>query len=63
MSNPFKKNPLELEKVLEKIISRLQELGLISPNADPRELLEKTMENLKQSLGEGNLPRGELLKD
>jgi hypothetical protein len=58
-----RRNMLELEKVLEKVISRLQEQGLVSPNVDIKELIENTVNNLKQTLGEENLPKGQELKD
>jgi hypothetical protein len=59
MSRP---NMLNLEKVIEKIISELQEKGLISNTIDHKVLLENTMDHLKKTLGE-DLPKGELLKD
>lgn len=63
MATPFQKYPLRLEQVLEKIIDRLQTQGLIDPNLDPKKLLEETMENLTKTLGEGNLPNSETLKN
>ena len=56
-------NTLRIEQVLEKIIARLQDEGIISKDADPKELLEKTMDHLTKTLGKDNLPNGQMLKD
>ena len=53
---------LELQKVLEQIIIKLQSNGLIDPNQDVNDLLDKTMQNLKNALGE-NLPKEDELKN
>lgn len=63
MAGPRRKNSLVLEQVLEKIIDRLKEQGLINENVDTKELAEQTKENLTKALGKDFLPSGEALKN